>query len=87
MLRRTLVVVLIVGGMIASAGAQTSPSELPELDRTGVVVPWEDFKKILEQLQRPTPTPPEVRPPVDFALSGCARSPRSTARAGTSGSR
>ncbi len=48
--------------------------KLPRLGKTGVLVPWEDFKKILEEIRggRPTPTPPT--PPVDFALSACQAS-------------
>lgn len=49
---------------------QETPDRLPDLGSTGVVVPWEDFKKILADLQRPIPRP-DVKPPVAFALTGC----------------
>ncbi len=65
------VVLLIVTGAV-SAAATAPPGTLPDLERTGVVVPWEDFKKILEEIRRPGPAPTPVPPPVGFALSECA---------------
>ncbi len=44
--------------------------DLPELEKTGVVVPWQDFKLILEEIRRQPVVPPEP-PPVDFAFSQC----------------
>jgi hypothetical protein len=55
-----------------SAFPQQSSGELPQLPETGVVVPWEDFKKILDEIRRPQPTPVIPPPPVDFALSECS---------------
>src|SRR5207249_9957158 len=41
---------------------------------TGVLIPWADFKKILDEIHgaQPHPTPPP--PPVGFALSACQAS-------------
>jgi len=74
MSRRVAVAVLgiLVGAVLA--GAQQPGEELPDLQKTGVVVPWEDFKLILEEIRRPHPTPVAPPPPVDFALSACAAS-------------
>ena len=69
MKRVTLAVVLMLTGAVAASALQ-SAGELPDLENTGVVVPWEDFKQILEDLRRPQPTP-VVPPPVDFAMSEC----------------
>ncbi|MCD4751289.1 MAG: hypothetical protein K8R59_18115 [Thermoanaerobaculales bacterium] len=68
-----LVLSLFLVMVLAAAGvtAQERPSELPDLKDTGVVVPWSDFKVLLEDLKRipvPTPVPP---PPVDHAFSEC----------------
>jgi hypothetical protein len=64
------VLVILAGALLASA--QQPSGELPDLGNTGVVVPWEDFKKILEEIRKPPPTPVVPPPPVDFALSECA---------------
>ena len=74
MRRRIAVAVLgiLVGAVLA--GAQQSGEELPDLENTGVVVPWEDFKLMLEEIRRPQPTPVAPPPPVDFALSECVAS-------------
>ena len=74
MRRRIAVAVLgiLVGAVLA--GAQQSGDELPDLENTGVVVPWEDFKLILEEIRRPQPTPVAPPPPVDLALSECVAS-------------
>ena len=45
-------------------------SDLPDLEKTGVVVPWQDFKLILEEIRRPPIVAPEA-PPVDFVFSQC----------------
>jgi hypothetical protein len=71
MRRRVGVATLLIVTGAVLAGAQQPAGDLPDLDRTGVVVPWEDFKKILEEIRRPTPTPVVPPPPVDFALSEC----------------
>ena len=74
MSRRIAVAVLgiLVGAVLA--GAQQPGEELPDLEKTGVVVPWEDFKLLLEEIRRPQPTPVAPPPPVDFALSECVAS-------------
>ena len=61
------VLVLIVPAL----SAQEDNNSLPDLGKTGVVIPWSDFKTILNDLRvqpLPTPTPP---PPVDYAFSQC----------------
>ena len=63
-------VFLLLGAVLAFS--QQSSGELPQLPETGVVVPWEDFKKILDEIRRPQPTPVIPPPPVDFALSECS---------------
>ncbi len=55
----------------ASEPAPRRNGDLPRLDQTGVVVPWEDFRKILEEIRRGDPVDPPPPPPVDYALSGC----------------
>jgi len=72
--RRVAVVFLAIVVGAVFAGGQQSSGELPDLDKTGVVVPWEDFKKILEEIRRPPPTPPPAPPPVDYAMSECLAS-------------
>lgn len=44
--------------------------DLPDLEKTGVVVPWQDFKLILEEIRR-QPIVPIEPPPIDFAFSRC----------------
>ena len=61
----------LVLGAVAAA-AQEPVSELPDLEDTGVVIPWSDFKQILEEIRRPSPIPTPVAPPVAFAMSECA---------------
>ena len=68
--RVAMTFVAILAGAVL-AGSQQPAAELPDLERTGVVVPWEDFKLILEEIRRPQPTPVVPPPPVDFALSEC----------------
>jgi hypothetical protein len=53
----------------AQLQAEQEP-DLPDLEKTGVVVPWEDFKLILEEIRRP-PVVALAAPPVDFAFSQC----------------
>jgi hypothetical protein len=68
------VVAICIFGMVvapASARTATAPEPLPDLQRTGVVVPWEDFKKILEEIRHVDPPEPPEPPPVDVALSAC----------------
>ena len=55
-----------------SASSAKAPEALPKLDKTGVVVPWEDFKKLLEEIRKVDPAVKPPAPPVDFALSTCA---------------
>jgi len=62
---------VLVGASLASAGSAGDAEKLPQLDKTGVVVPWEDFKKILEEIRHVDPPDPPQPPPVDFALSAC----------------
>ncbi len=61
----------LLGAASASTGSTAEADKLPRLDKTGVVVPWEDFKKILEEIRRVEPPEPPQPPPVDFALSAC----------------
>ena len=61
----------IAGPASASTPPGTDADPLPRLDKTGVVVPWEDFKKILEEIRHVAPPAPPDPPPVDFALSAC----------------
>ncbi len=68
---RVLCFVLLVGLVGLGAAAQEGGGDLPELPDTGVVVPWTDFKSLLDDLRAvptPTPVPP---PPVDHAFSEC----------------
>ncbi len=63
--------VLLAGVMGSGAVAQEGVGDLPDLPETGVVVPWTDFKLLLDDLRvapTPTPAPP---PPVDHAFSEC----------------
>lgn len=71
MSRRVAMTFLAILAGAVLAGSQQPAAELPDLERTGVVVPWEDFKLILEEIRRPQPTPVVPPPPVDFALSEC----------------
>ncbi|MCJ2563286.1 MAG: hypothetical protein LN417_04265, partial [Candidatus Thermoplasmatota archaeon] len=41
-----------VGAVSASTRTAADADKLPQLDKTGVVVPWEDFKKILDSYFR-----------------------------------
>ena len=61
----------ISGNVSASEPARKGKNGLPDLEKTGVVVPWEDFKKILDEIRRGDPIEPPPPPPVDYALSGC----------------
>jgi hypothetical protein len=70
MKRTAIVLSLMLFGAIV-AGAQQPAGELPDLKKTGVVVPWEDFKKILEEIRGPQPTPVPSPPPVDYTMSEC----------------
>ncbi len=69
-----LKVSLILGALVLMAPilwAQGDQESLPDLGKTGVVIPWSDFKTLLNDLRvqpTPTPTPP---PPVDYAFSQC----------------
>jgi len=54
-----------------SLDAQTRADALPDLPATGVVVPWEDFKQILEEIRRPGPDDQPPPPPVPWAMSAC----------------
>jgi hypothetical protein len=72
---------LLLGLGAASAPARADEPEsqpendrLPRLEKTGVLIPWDDFKKILDEIRgaHPRPTPPP--PPVDFALTACQAS-------------
>ncbi len=57
--------------LVGAAGLWAAQEpDLPDLDKTGVVVPWQDFKLILEEIRRP-PTVALEPPPVDFAFSQC----------------
>lgn len=62
---------VIAGSASASPPSGADPDRLPRFDKTGVVVPWEDFKKILEEIRHVEPPQPPEPPPVDFALSAC----------------
>lgn len=64
---------LILLATPAQASEKPAPpgDPLPKLEKTGVVVPWEDFKKILEEIRRVEPPVPVPPPPVDYALSEC----------------
>lgn len=71
---KRLAVFLILGALILIAPAlwaQGSTDSLPELGKTGVVIPWSDFKALLNDLRvQPTATPAPP-PPVDYAFSQC----------------
>ncbi len=56
----------------AFARSVKEPEPLPRLDKTGVVVPWEDFRKLIEEIRKVDPPVKPPPPPVDFALSSCA---------------
>lgn len=60
------------------AAADDTATPLPDLGSTGVVVPWSDFKQLLDRLLTPATTPPAAQPPVDFAVSGCTISATAT---------
>jgi len=67
---------LILSLVVAGPASASTPSgadadRLPRFDKTGVVVPWEDFKKILEEIRHVEPPQPPEPPPVDFAFSAC----------------
>jgi len=71
---------LLAAVLAGSLGAGTAKAHvrssrenrpLPELQQTGVVVPWEDFKKILEEIRHVEPLLEEKPPPVDYAFSSC----------------
>ena len=71
--RRWRVVSFVLLAVVLNSGAlaQEDGAGLPELPDTGVVVPWSDFKSLLDDLRvvpTPTPVPP---PPVDHAFSEC----------------
>lgn len=62
---------VLVTGLIGSSLPAQEGADLPDLPETGVVVPWTDFKSLLDDLRvapTPTPVPP---PPVDHAFSEC----------------
>ena len=63
MSRRVAMTFLAILAGAVLAGSQQPAAELPDLERTGVVVPWEDFKLILEEIRRPQPTPVVPPPP------------------------
>ena len=74
----TLTAGLLVGAGVAGSSAAlagerraSNKDALPTLEKTGVLVPWEDFKKLLEEIRGVDPVPPPPPPPVDFALSEC----------------
>jgi len=67
-----LILSLVIAGPVsASTPTRAGAEALPRLDETGVVVPWEDFRKILEEIRRVEPPAVPDPPPVDFALSAC----------------
>ena len=67
-----LILSLVIAGPVsASTPTRADTEALPRLDETGVVVPWEDFRKILEEIRRVEPPAVPDPPPVDFALSAC----------------
>ena len=58
---RHLVLSLVLVVFAVGVAAQEAGGELPDLENTGVVVPWSDFKTILADLRvgpEPTPTIP-----------------------------
>ncbi|HYS04634.1 MAG TPA: hypothetical protein VEW47_05515 [Candidatus Dormibacteraeota bacterium] len=54
--------------------SQTENDRLPRLQNTGVLIPWSDFKKILDEIRAAHPQPTPAPPPVDFALTACQAS-------------
>jgi hypothetical protein len=61
----------VLAALPAVTEASAGDERLPKLDKSGVVVPWEDFKKILDEIRRVEPPVVPEPPPVDFASSGC----------------
>src|SRR2546426_9375359 len=84
MLRATGVAVLFLlvlcqGGAPARAQAdqpegQPDNDRLPTLQKTGLLIPWEDFKKILDEIRAAHPRPTPAPPPVDYAFTACQAS-------------
>ena len=66
-----LCIALCMAVLSTGASAPGDPEKLPELSQTGVVVPWDDFKKILEEIRRVDPPVKPEPPPIDFAFSSC----------------
>lgn len=68
--RRRLSILLIILGLLALP-ALAQQNTMPELGKSGMLIPWSDFKVLLEDLRiQPTPTP-EPQPPVDQAFTTC----------------
>ncbi len=68
--RRRLSIFLIILGLLALP-ALAQQNTMPELGKSGMLIPWSDFKLLLEDLKiQPTPTP-SPQPPVDQAFTTC----------------
>jgi hypothetical protein len=68
----TLAAALVtLAGLPLVAAPPTGDERLPKLEKSGMIVPWEDFKKILDEIRRVEPPVKPEPPPVDFAFSGC----------------
>jgi hypothetical protein len=59
------IILILVALLMISSFAQAI--EAPNLKGTSMTIPWEDFKKILDQLQEAKPQV-EPAPPVDYAI-------------------
>jgi len=70
MKRRRISVLFILFCLLAVFGS-AQQKDLPDLSKTGMVIPWSDFKILLKDLKlQPTPTP-IPQPPVDQAFTTC----------------
>ncbi len=74
-----LPLILCVGlarALAQDAGQESRPEgdALPRLGKTGVLIPWEDFKKILDEIRGAHPAPTPAPPPVGYALTACQAS-------------
>jgi hypothetical protein len=66
-----LIAVCLGGAWTRAQGDAPEEGKLPRLEKTGVLVPWEDFKKILDEIRAAHPRPTPAPPPVNFALTAC----------------
>lgn len=62
---KKIIALIILGLLIASTAV--SAKTMPEINDSAVTIPWEDFKKILEELQD-VDSVDDPEPPVDYAL-------------------